>query len=1412
MNLFIHEILLCIQENLHDKRERVYGILRRHLSDLNSQLAEEIPATLDDFLSQCINSSGQTSVKAIKAIVEFASIMQWLPFGERAINSEISLASCKKLLSIINKNELPFDWASNMRLLGRIYEVRQLGDQSENLELAIYYNEQALQMNSIREDIEFWASIQHSLGICYTYRLKGDKSENCRRAISYYEDCLKVYSMEKFPEKWAFIHWLLGTAYEYEPTESRKNDIDSAIKAYELALQVFTREAFPEKWARMHGLLARVYKNRLSGSRAQNLKAAIDSYKLALQVFDAHNHSKDFIKISLGMSEAYKYCAYENIEGSNRASSTAFKDAIKVVFLTKYSDLEVIDRIEAYLKLVYSILECPCSQVIQTLCERTELLDDNLLLVIGECVEASRCYEGLGEFLERFSEVEEKLSISLSFSRSLFSEIEPSVNSFMSQERCNIFFLDILVQIKESQNPSFPFPIIPPNNLNPGVVIEQQADSFNEGLLSNFYKIAARFVTRNSLCNLHSMEGYIRVTEIAGKSSEESRKSLISMFGPLVCFPIADIFVNLANIICQIPVGDRRVNVEIGIELYKASEMLYVAFSHLVGRMFNSPESVANVWMNLAIAYSIRLEGSNADNIEESISLYKQALNICPRNKFSGRWAQIQQNLANAYGMRIHGGRAENIELGIEACERATEVFRKGSEQWAFCQESLQNLYSIRLIGTPEENVEKSIQFAHAALKVFTFERFPERWARVHLNKANALMNKDKKKYSSDFSDSTLEAINSIEKSLTVFSKESFQFDWANAQYNLAMAYSSLGESELEKAALCLRNAMQVYTFEDFPDTWAISRSALGDIYYRMHHYNRKDDTLKQASGFYSSSLQVLKPESFPAQCQHVASKLGHLYFESQCWAEAKKSYQIAFEASEILYRSSLLLPAKFAELFAISKFTSEAAFSLAQEGDFQAAFILLERYRARMLGEVLERNRYAFSRLEVNHSELYSKYKDISSQIQNLEGRQREQMISISYEKLSYEKMRDTLADLRSQLELLLLEIDQASEFDNSIFNFSIFGSVREGGYSDHPLVFLVSTSIGGLALIVTPTTTDHLWINNFTEPQIADLINETWIATYNQFRQNRQAWYDVVDQVSCHLWDLIMGPLIQKLQDLNFAQATIIPKGLLSLLPLHAAWTQDLSKPTGRRYALDDIHFTYAPSAKSLTAAQAIAQHPKVETLLAIDNPRENLPNSSHEVAAAVATFPQSNILQNQQATTAAVKAHLPMATIAHFSCHGTANLDEPLTSGLAMSDGLLTLKDIFALNLAESGGLRLAILSACETGVQGIENADEAIGLPTGLLQAGVAAVIASLWFVDDLSTRILLTRFYDLWRKDHLEPSEALRQGQLWMRDTSSQQKAKYFQETNPDLFQSLILLPPDFFAHPFHWAAFSYTGV
>ncbi|WP_343328027.1 CHAT domain-containing protein [Leptolyngbya sp. CCY15150] len=313
---------------------------------------------------------------------------------------------------------------------------------------------------------------------------------------------------------------------------------------------------------------------------------------------------------------------------------------------------------------------------------------------------------------------------------------------------------------------------------------------------------------------------------------------------------------------------------------------------------------------------------------------------------------------------------------------------------------------------------------------------------------------------------------------------------------------------------------------------------------------------------------------------------------------------------------------------------------------------------------------------------------------------------------------------------------------------------------------------------------------------------------------KANFSAWCEEIDRTTRQLWNLFMGQLVHQLKKMSCDQATLIPTGLLSFLPLHAVWIEDPSTPTGRRYALDDIHFTYAPNAKSLSAAQAIDQRTGADSILAIDNPTQDLPNSEREVNAAIASFPKNTVLRHGAATVEGVRSQLSKMAIAHFSCHGTANLNDPLNSGLVMSDGLLTLRDIFALNLGDQGGLRLAILSACETGLSGIENADEAISLPTGLLQAGVAGVVASLWSVSDLSTMILLSRFYTLWQNQTMSPAIALRHAQQWLRDASPTDIVDHCRTFIPDLDSHKELkrsLKYDY-SHPYHWSAFSYTGV
>jgi CHAT domain-containing protein len=97
---------------------------------------------------------------------------------------------------------------------------------------------------------------------------------------------------------------------------------------------------------------------------------------------------------------------------------------------------------------------------------------------------------------------------------------------------------------------------------------------------------------------------------------------------------------------------------------------------------------------------------------------------------------------------------------------------------------------------------------------------------------------------------------------------------------------------------------------------------------------------------------------------------------------------------------------------------------------------------------------------------------------------------------------------------------------------------------------------------------------------------------------------------------------------------------------------------------------------------------------------------------------------------------------------------------------------------------------------------------------------------LWAVNDMSTAMLMARFYSLWRKEGNTPQEALRQAQIWLRDSTTAEKKDYFdtfienqvRRLSADSARSFYQLigwdDPDarVFESPFYWAAFAYTGV
>ncbi|MCM2477560.1 CHAT domain-containing protein [Rhizobium sp. CG5] len=112
-------------------------------------------------------------------------------------------------------------------------------------------------------------------------------------------------------------------------------------------------------------------------------------------------------------------------------------------------------------------------------------------------------------------------------------------------------------------------------------------------------------------------------------------------------------------------------------------------------------------------------------------------------------------------------------------------------------------------------------------------------------------------------------------------------------------------------------------------------------------------------------------------------------------------------------------------------------------------------------------------------------------------------------------------------------------------------------------------------------------------------------------------------------------------------------------------------------------------------------------------------------------------------------------PEANFLSFSCHGNYDNHDPYRSHLEVegnSDGLdhnagLTVKVV--MSRLSLNNCRLAILSACESGVPDLHQSGETTGLPSAFLVAGAKTVIASLWPVDDAATYILMRYFMSEW---------------------------------------------------------------
>jgi CHAT domain-containing protein/tetratricopeptide (TPR) repeat protein len=188
--------------------------------------------------------------------------------------------------------------------------------------------------------------------------------------------------------------------------------------------------------------------------------------------------------------------------------------------------------------------------------------------------------------------------------------------------------------------------------------------------------------------------------------------------------------------------------------------------------------------------------------------------------------------------------------------------------------------------------------------------------------------------------------------------------------------------------------------------------------------------------------------------------------------------------------------------------------------------------------------------------------------------------------------------------------------------------------------------------------------------------------------------------------------------------------------------------------------------------------------------------LDGTSAEARVIKSLFPDARVLIHQQATKTAL-GKIDAPRLLHIATHGffiedtQTKIENPLLrSGLALTGanlradntGILTALEAANLNL---WGTQLVTLSACDTGIGEVKTGEGVYGLRRAFLLAGAESLVMSLWPVNDVVTREMMTAYYR-GLKSGLGREDALREAQRAMLARSSRR-------------------------HPFYWASFILAG-
>ncbi|MGA9773803.1 MAG: CHAT domain-containing tetratricopeptide repeat protein [Blastocatellia bacterium] len=521
----------------------------------------------------------------------------------------------------------------------------------------------------------------------------------------------------------------------------------------------------------------------------------------------------------------------------------------------------------------------------------------------------------------------------------------------------------------------------------------------------------------------------------------------------------------------------------------------------------------------------------------------------------------------------------------------------------------------------------------------------------------------------------------------------------------------------------------------------------------------RAEGETSKARKLFDSALGDAELHALPQLAQRCHTSLGLLHAKGGFSDRAEASFKRAIELIEDL--RALLPGDEFRTAFVSDKLTAyielvRLCLDSANGARVKEAFGYVERSRARGLADLLSgsirflpkpRDRFEsklFERLEELREELNWFYSQINLPPETAGTRAPNMMASLH---ASVRERESAVLEITRQLQH---RGDKPLAAEDAL---DVAKLQRDLG-PDTALVEYFSLDGELLAFIVTDEdikVTRYLGRESEVSAALERLRFQIDSLRYGAERMRnhldeltRRARHHLTD-----LYDLLLEPIEDEIGE---RRLVVVPYRALHYVPFHALYD-------GCSYVIERREVCYAPSANVLRRCLAAPQR-AVNHALLLGVSDAQAPRVREEIFTLAPLFPSAKALTGESATLEALRMSAAEADVLHLACHGKFRSDNPMFSSLRLADGWLTVQDAYSLQLK----CGLAVLSACETGLNAVAPGDEMIGLARGFFSAGALSLIVTLWTVDDEETAALMAEFYKRLLAGHT-PAAALRYAQL-----------------------------------------------